>query len=74
MQEGVQKVYDKAREYDEINKKFGEEECTDADKMDKLMQRQAELQDLIDATDVWNIDLKLERAMAAPAVRQATVP
>jgi sulfate-transporting ATPase len=66
VQEGVQKVYDALREYDEINKKFGEEEYySDADKMDKLMQRQAELQDLIDATDAWNIDSKLERAMAA---------
>jgi len=33
--------------------------------MDKLMQRQAEVQDIIDATDAWNIDSKLERAMAA---------
>lgn len=66
VQEGVQKVYDALREYDEINKKFGEEEYySDADKMDKLMQRQAEIQDLIDATDAWNIDSKLERAMAA---------
>ena len=32
---------------------------------DKLMQRQAEVQDIIDATDVWNIDSKLERAMGA---------
>ncbi len=66
VQEGVQKVYDALREYDEINKKFGEEEYySDADKMDKLMQRQAEIQDLIDATDAWNIDSKLERAMDA---------
>ncbi|HEY9551043.1 MAG TPA: energy-dependent translational throttle protein EttA [Prevotella sp.] len=66
VQEGVQKVYDALREYDEINKKFElEEYYSDADKMDKLMQRQAEVQDLIDATDAWNIDSKLERAMDA---------
>ena len=66
VQEGVQKVYDALLEYDEINKKFGEEEYySDADKMDNLMQRQAEIQDMIDATDAWNIDSKLERAMDA---------
>jgi sulfate-transporting ATPase len=66
VKEAVQNVYDALREYDEINKKFGEEEYySDADKMDKLMQRQAELQDIIDATDAWNMDSKLERAMAA---------
>src|SRR5574344_2421213 len=66
VQEGVQHVYDALKEYDDVNKKFGEEEYySDADKMDKLMQRQAELQDIIDATDAWNMDSKLERAMAA---------
>ena len=64
--EGVQHVYDALREYDEINNKFGlPEYYEDADKMDKLMTRQAELQDIIDATDAWNIDSKLERAMDA---------
>lgn len=66
VQEGVQSVYDALREYDDINKKFGEEEYySDVDKMDKLMLRQAELQDIIDTTDAWNIDSKLERAMDA---------
>ncbi len=66
VQEGVQQVYDALAEYDDINRKFGEEEYySDQDKMDKLMQRQAELQDIIDATDAWNIDSKLERAMDA---------
>ena len=66
VQEGVQHVYDALREYDEINVKFGlEEYYSDPDKMDKLMKRQAEVQDIIDATDAWNMDLKLERAMAA---------
>ena len=66
VQEGVQHIYDALKEYDDINKKFGEEEYyNDPDKMDKLMQRQAEVQDIIDATDAWNIDSKLERAMDA---------
>ena len=64
--EGVQKAYDALKEYEDINLKFGlEEYYSDADKMDKLMQRQAEVQDIIDATDAWNMDSKLDRAMAA---------
>ena len=64
--EGVQHVYDALAEYDDINVKFGQPEYyEDPDKMDKLMTRQAELQDVIDATDAWNMDSKLERAMAA---------
>lgn len=64
--EGVQKIYDALAEYEDINNKFGlEEYYGDPDKMDKLMQRQAEIQDIIDATDAWNIDSKLERAMDA---------
>jgi ATP-binding cassette ChvD family protein len=64
--EGVQHVYDALAEYDDINVKFGlPEYYEDPDKMDKLMQRQAELQDIIDATDAWNMDSKLDRAMAA---------
>ncbi len=66
VQEGVQHVYDALKEYDEINEKFGlEEYYGDPDKMDKLMQRQAEVQDIIDSTDAWNMDSKLERAMEA---------
>jgi len=66
VQEGVQHVYDALKEYDDINVKFGLPEFyEDPDKMDKLMQRQAELQDIIDATDAWNMDSKLDRAMAA---------
>ncbi|MBQ9237122.1 MAG: energy-dependent translational throttle protein EttA [Prevotella sp.] len=66
VQEGVQHVYDALKEYDEINQKFGlEEYYGDPDKMDKLMQRQAEVQDIIDSTDAWNMDSKLERAMDA---------
>ena len=66
VQEGVQHVYDALKEYEDINLKFGlEEYYSDADKMDELMQRQAEVQDIIDCTDAWNMDSKLDRAMAA---------
>ena len=64
--EGVQSVVDTLAEYEEINQKFAlPEYYEDADKMDKLFARQAELQDIIDATDAWNLDSKLERAMDA---------
>ena len=64
--EGVQHIYDAINEYNEINEKFGlPEYYEDQDKMDKLFQRQGEVQDIIDATDAWNIDSKLERAMDA---------
>jgi len=64
--EGVQQVYDALREYDEVNHKFElPEYYEDQDKMDVLMARQAELQDIIDATDAWNIDNRLEQAMDA---------
>ncbi|MCX6308172.1 MAG: energy-dependent translational throttle protein EttA, partial [Bacteroidia bacterium] len=64
--EGVQPIVDLLAEYEEINAKFGlPEYYEDSDKMDKLFARQAELQDRIDATDAWNLDNKLERAMDA---------
>jgi ATP-binding cassette ChvD family protein len=66
VEEGVQHIVDTLKEYEEINEKFGlPEYYEDADKMDKLFARQAELQDIIDATDAWNLDNKLERAMDA---------
>lgn len=53
-------------EYNKINDMFGLEEVySDADKMDKLMARQAELQDKIDASNAWELDTKLEIAMDA---------
>ena len=61
VQEGVQPIMDMLREYDEINMAFAE---PDAD-FDKLLARQAELQDKLDAADAWNIDQKLDRAMDA---------
>ena len=64
--EGVQPVVDALAEYEEINQKFGlPEYYEDQDKMDQLYARQAELQDVIDATDAWNLDSRLERAMDA---------
>ena len=64
--EGVQPIVDALAEYEEINQKFGlPEYYEDQDKMDKLFTRHAELQDIIDATDAWNLDSKLERAMDA---------
>lgn len=64
--EGVQPIVDTLNEYEEINQKFGLPEFyEDEEKMNLLFARQAELQDIIDATDAWNLDSKLERAMDA---------
>ena len=64
--EGVQSIVDTLAEYEEINNKFGlPEYYEDSEKMDALFARQAELQDIIDATDAWNLDSKLGRAMDA---------
>ena len=64
--EGVQSVVDALAEYEEINNKFGlPEYYEDEDKMNGLFARQAELQDILDASDAWNLDSKLERAMDA---------
>ena len=66
VQEGVQQVVDALKEYEEINQKFGlPEYYEDPDKMNELFARQGELQDIIDATDAWNLDSRLERAMDA---------
>ncbi len=66
VQEGVQHVVDALTEYEEINQKFAlPEYYEDADKMNELFARQGELQDIIDATDAWNLDSRLDRAMAA---------
>ena len=61
VQEGVQPIMDMLKEYDDINMAFAE---PDAD-FDKLLARQAELQDKLDAADAWNIDQRLDRAMDA---------
>ncbi len=61
VQQGVQPIMDMLAEYDAINMAFAE---PDAD-FDKLLARQAELQDKLDSADAWNIDTKLDRAMDA---------
>lgn len=61
VQEGVQPIMDMLREFEEIGMAFAE---PDAD-FDKLLARQGELQDKLDACDAWNIDQKLDRAMDA---------
>ncbi|MCO5937084.1 MULTISPECIES: energy-dependent translational throttle protein EttA [Mucilaginibacter] len=66
VEEGVAATTALLKEYEDINEKFGlEEYYGDADKMDKLMARQGELQDQIDAVNAWELDVKLERAMDA---------
>ncbi|MDR1779426.1 MAG: energy-dependent translational throttle protein EttA [Tannerella sp.] len=66
VQEGVQGIVDLLKEFDEVNERFGDPEVLDnPDKMEALMNRQAELQDKIDAADAWNLDSRLERAMDA---------
>ena len=64
--EGVQETVDILKEYEEINNAFMDEEImNDPDKMEKLIARQGEVQDKIDAMDAWELDSKLERAMDA---------
>ena len=66
VKEGVQHIVDALQEYEKINQKFGlPEYYEDEDKMNQLFARQGELQDIIDSTDAWNLDSKLERAMDA---------
>ena len=66
VQEGVQPVLDLLAEFDKVNESFGDPDVLeDPDKMEKLINRQAELQDKLDAADAWNLDNKLERAMDA---------
>ena len=66
VKEGVAETVAILDEYNKINELFGLEEVySDADKMDKLMAQQAELQDKIDASNAWELDTKLEIAMDA---------
>ena len=66
VQEGMQPTLDLLAEFDKVNESFGDPDVLDdPDKMDKLIARQAELQDKLDAVDAWNLDNKLERAMDA---------
>ncbi len=64
--EGAQETVDVLKEYEEINNMFMDEEVlNDPDKMDKLIARQGQVSDKIDALDAWELDTKLERAMDA---------
>lgn len=64
--EGAQETVDALKEYEEINAAFMDEEIlNDPDKMDKLIARQGQVSDKIDALDAWELDTKLERAMDA---------
>ena len=66
VQEGVQATVDLLKEYEEINNGFMDEAVmNDPDKMNKLIERQGEVQDKIDQLDAWDLDSKLERAMDA---------
>ena len=66
VEEGTQDIVDVLKEYEEINMKFMDEEIlNDPDKMQKLMDRQATVQDKIDALDAWELDTKLSIAMDA---------
>ena len=66
VKEGVQEVVDALEEYEEINKKFGlPEYYENEDKLNELFARQAEVQGILDSTDAWNLETRLNRAMAA---------
>ena len=66
VEEGAKPIMDLIKEYDEVNNAFADPEVLeDPAKMEKLIERQAELQDKLDAADAWNIDNKLDRAMDA---------
>lgn len=66
VREGAQPIFDLLKEYDKVNEAFADPDVLEnPDKMNSLIARQAEIQDKLDATDAWNIDNKLERAMDA---------
>ncbi|MBI3519785.1 MAG: energy-dependent translational throttle protein EttA [Bacteroidetes bacterium] len=75
VREGAQKHVDILNEFEEVNNKFMDEEIlNDPDKMDKLINRQAQLQELIDQHDLWNLDSRLERAMDALRCAESNTP
>jgi energy-dependent translational throttle protein EttA len=75
VREGAQKHVDILKEFEQVNEKFGDEEIlNDPDKMDKLINRQAQLQELIDQYDLWNLDNRLERAMDALRCPESDTP
>ncbi len=75
VKEGATETVAVLEEYNKINDMFGLEEVySDADKMEKLMNKQAELQDKIDALDAWELDTKLEIAMDALRTPEGDTP
>ncbi|MFY0652994.1 MAG: energy-dependent translational throttle protein EttA [Cyclobacteriaceae bacterium] len=66
VEEGVQEIVDLLQEFEDINAKFADPEVLeDPDKMDKLIQDQAKVQEQLDANNAWELDSRLERAMDA---------
>jgi ATP-binding cassette ChvD family protein len=75
VREGAQKFVDILKEFEDVNNKFSDEEVmNDPDKMDKLINRQAQLQEQIDQHDLWNLDNRLERAMDALRCPESETP
>ena len=66
VKEGAKEINTLLKEYEEVNAKFAEPEVLeDPDKMNKLIERQGEIQEKLDATGAWELDHKLNRAMDA---------
>jgi energy-dependent translational throttle protein EttA len=75
VREGAQEHVDILKEYEEVNNKFAEPEYLEnPDKMDKLINRQAVLQEKIDQLDLWNLDNRLEQAMEALRCPESDAP
>ena len=75
VKEGASEITQLLEEYEQINQDFGKPEVyEDADKMEKLMARQGQLQDKIDAVGAWELDSKLERAMDALRTPEGDTP
>ncbi len=75
IQEGVQEIVDVLKEYEEINNAFMDPDVLeDPEKIEKLMDRQAKVQEKIDALDAWELDNKLERAMDALRCPEGDTP
>ena len=72
VREGAQEHVSILKEYEEVNNKFAEEMTPE--EMDKLINRQAKLQDLIDQHDLWNLDNRLEQAMEALRCPESDTP
>ncbi|MCM1041414.1 MAG: energy-dependent translational throttle protein EttA [Bacteroides sp.] len=72
VQEGVQNVVDLIKEYEEVNNRFSEP--MGDEEMNKLIERQGELTELLDQHDAWELDAKLERAMDALNCPEADTP